>query len=349
MNSSFLFPATGVGSLPHLNPQEACGLIFSNFKEIPYWPQLVQRSFLENMYVQFSEGLPGVIIDQNEKKIYVDTSSENFVKELETCYECCLADTVDYFAISQDYAAGLYEFTNYQLPITNYQFVKGQVTGPISFGLSVTDENKRPLIYHKEFAEILTKVISMKARWQIKKFKIQNSKFKIIVFIDEPYLVSIGSGFVSLKRKEVIKIIDDVVSAIHREGGLAGVHCCGNTDWSILLETELDILNFDAYNYFASLSLYPEELKGFLRRGGVLAWGIVPTAVVADSIETQALIKRFEMNLKVLIDKGLKKEDILNSFWITPSCGCGTLTVELAERIHNLTAEVSQRLREKYL
>ncbi|MGD0918697.1 MAG: hypothetical protein ABSB22_19790 [Thermodesulfobacteriota bacterium] len=41
----------------------------------------------------------------------------------------------------------------------------------------------------------------------------------------------------------------------------------GNTVWSLLLETRLDILSFDAYSYLENLSLYPKGLKTFLERG----------------------------------------------------------------------------------
>ncbi len=71
-------------------------------------------------------------------------------------------------------------------------------------------------------------------------------------------------------------MLDEVFTAIHAEEALAGVHCCGNTDWSVLLATQVDILNLDAYNYLEYLALFPMELREFLDRGGVVAWGIVP-------------------------------------------------------------------------
>ncbi len=57
------FPATGVGSLPHRDPAKAVKAVLANFREIPYWPQLPRRTFLESMYVQFAAGLPASDIE----------------------------------------------------------------------------------------------------------------------------------------------------------------------------------------------------------------------------------------------------------------------------------------------
>ena len=60
--------ATAVGSLPQTDPQEACSLILANLPDIPVWPQLPKRSFLENMYVQYSGGFPGVKVEDERSR-----------------------------------------------------------------------------------------------------------------------------------------------------------------------------------------------------------------------------------------------------------------------------------------
>jgi len=132
--------------------------------------------------------------------------------------------------------------------------------------------------------------------------------------------------------------------------GITGVHCCDNFDWSLLMGTNTDIINFDAYQYGESMSLYPDALKKFLERGGMIAWGIVPTAGGGDiEDETpQSLVQMLEGHLQSVVDKGIDKELLLESSWITPTCEPATMPVELAERVYEYTAEVSRRMREKY-
>jgi len=119
-------------------------------------------------------------------------------------------------------------------------YVKVQTTGPISFGLTIVDENKRAIYYNDEFNDVIVKALAMKCRWQIRKFR----KFAqaVICFIDEPILSAFGSStYVSVTRDDVVAKLGEVVEAVHAEGALAGVHCCGNTEWSILIDAGVDI------------------------------------------------------------------------------------------------------------
>jgi methionine synthase II (cobalamin-independent) len=156
---------------------------------------------------------------------------------------------------------------------------------------------------------------------------------------------SYGSAYVSLSRTQVEGLLGEVFAGIE---GLKGVHCCGNTDWSLLLSTEADILSLDAYEYSESLALYPEEIGAFLERGGIIAWGIVPASDQALGETVDSLVARFSKALDLLTAKGLHKDDLLASAFITPSCGCGSLKVETAERVLDLTGKVSAALQERY-
>ncbi|MFN3762663.1 MAG: hypothetical protein ACK4WK_05600, partial [Anaerolineae bacterium] len=50
----------------------------------------------------------------------------------------------------------------------------------------------------------------------------------------------------------------------------------------------------------------------------------------------------------LLVRKGIPFEKILAASIITPSCGTGTLTPALAERVFALTAAVSAEMRRRY-
>lgn len=335
-----LLPMT-VGSLPHPEVATAWDLILQRTPEIPAWPQLPRRAFHENMYVQYSERFPGVQLDEDDQRIWVDREAD-LDPELEELYLAYLEETLDFGAISPNYAAGMAALPADQ--VSNAQAIKGHVTGPISWGLVVVDKDRRPTLYDETLADAIARHLKLKAMWQEAQLRQVNPN--TIIFIDEPYMSSFGSAYVAINREQVIELMEEVLSGIQ---GLKGVHCCGNTDWSILLDTSVDILSLDAYEYADNLALYPNEVRSFLDRGGIIAWGIVPNSPQVEKETVESLVERLLAGMNAIANKGIPLEDLLQSSLITPACGLGTLTVPQAERGLELMAGVSAAMRATYL
>jgi len=220
-------------------------------------------------------------------------------------------------------------------PADASSWARGQVTGPISFGLTVTDQDLRAMLYHDMYADVLVKNLAMNARWQVRKLK--SVRQNVIISVDEPYMASFGSAYISLERGQVITILDEVFDAIHAEGGLAAVHCCGNTDWSVLLDTKVDILNLDAYGYINNLALYPKELRGFMDRGGAFEWGIVPNNEEIRNKTPEFLREKLHQGFELISEKAegrniqIDPREFNNRSMVTTSCGLGPTTVENAD------------------
>lgn len=341
------FWTTHVGSCPHLNGNVLASRLAAEL-DLPAWPQLPRRTFRENMYVQYSRALPCLVEDEAGEKIYFDTQRD-LPPPLEAFYERYLVDDLDYFALQPAYAAGFFAMQA-ALASTSGEWAKGQVTGPVSFGLTVTDQDLRASLYDELLGDVIVKNAVMIARWQARQLRAFRSN--VVIFVDEPYLASFGSAFISLSQEQVIAMLDEVFAAIHTEGALAGVHCCGNTDWSVLLSTAVDILNLDAYGYLETLALYPHELRAFLDRGGVIAWGIVPNNETVASETPGGLAERlragFDLISRKAIGRGVEisPESFSNRSLLTPSCGLGPASVEIADRALELLVQTGQILRQ---
>lgn len=333
---------TGVGSLPHTSPQHALELVLHNFPQLPYWPQLPKRDFRENMYAEFSQDLPSVRIDLAHDWMGA-VIDDDLLSQIEAFYARYLAEDLDLFSISPEYAAGLYALNEHREELRQAAWIKGQVTGPISFGLKVTDQNLRPILYDDALRDVLVKQIVRKAQWQE---RFLAGLGPTLIFVDEPSLSLIGASVVALNRDEVIRDLEEVFSSMH---GLKGTHCCGNTDWSLLLATSVDAISFDAYNYAENLALFADDVKRFLERGGALAWGIVPTVEEQIMRETSAhLAQRLDEAMGLLVKKGIDRDLLYERALITPSCGLGPVTVQAAERAIVLTRETSAIIRESH-
>ena len=70
------FLATGVGSMPFDDPAYAVGISLSKMSTAPFWPQLPRLGLTEQMEIQYSEGMPRIVIDEEKGRMYFDTSGD---------------------------------------------------------------------------------------------------------------------------------------------------------------------------------------------------------------------------------------------------------------------------------
>ncbi|MFH2092148.1 MAG: hypothetical protein ABIJ31_07280 [Pseudomonadota bacterium] len=343
-----------IGSLPTDNHEDAVKLVLEYTPQIPLWVQLpIFRE--EGMIDQFLAGLPGYI-DGNQKSI-LDTSSPGFDEQILSFFEEFLllseTDTTldgSRFALSGARGKGFFEFLKQIDQIqTPFIALKGQVTGPVSFGTAVKDQNDRDIFYDDQLRDVAIKKLALNARWQARHFSKRGAT--PIIFIDEPALAGFGtSAYITITKEDVTQSIDEIVQQIHAENGLAGVHVCANTQWDMLLTSTIDIISFDAFSFFDKFILYPEAIRSFLNQGKILAIGIVPTAkasIIAEQT-TDSLVQMFNLQLDVLSKKtGIDRTTILSQSFVTPSCGTGSLDFESAKKVMKLTRDVSARIRNK--
>jgi methionine synthase II (cobalamin-independent) len=340
-----------IGSLPIADHDRAVRMVFKYTPEIPLWVQLPAYPE-EGMMVQFLPGIPGVV--ENQDRVFIDTSKSTFEDDLLKFYEDYLAITEGgspldgtRFVLTPETARGFFTLLDMMKSAPRFPVaLKGQITGPMTLATGLTDQHKRALFYDDRLLDVVVKNLAMKARWQVE--KLSQRGIPAIIFIDEPGLAGFGtSAFISISREDVSRILSEVIDAIHQAGGLAGVHVCANTDWSLILDSAADILSFDAYGFFDRLALYEASLKTFFDQGRILAWGVVPTSSSQDIAGETAssLVAKWESQAGRLETLGIERTKILAQSLITPSCGTGSLTSDEAIKVLEMTREVSQTLR----
>jgi len=349
-----------IGSVPLSSHQEALDWIFRSTPEIPLWPQLPVNP-LESMMPQFCEGLP-CIVEENpqspEGRHYFDMSRPDFESEMLSFYEEYLSVSEDFnllmdsrFQVSRERAQGLYLFVERIKELNNLTAVKGQVTGPFTMLTGIKDVNGKAGYFDDTLRDMVIKGISMKAAWQVRLLA-QSADVPVLMFIDEPALAGLGStAFIGVSGGEIQALINEVVEAIHKAGGIAGIHVCANTDWSVLLGSEIDILSFDAHGFFDRVAPLKEEMANYLDRGGIIAWGGVPTSRAEDinTESTDSLVHLWDGQMEAFVRSDRDKANLLAQSLITPSCGTGSLPVDLADRVLGLTRSVALSLRKTYL
>jgi methionine synthase II (cobalamin-independent) len=344
--------ATLIGSLPVSDHRQGFELINRYTPKIPLWPQLPGNP-QEGMLVQFMDGMVGLV---EGERTYFDTTGD-FDEQLLPFFEefiqvsedpAALADSR--FSISKERAAGLYLLRDEANTSGHAIAVKGQITGPFTALTGLQDQEQRISFYNPSLREMVVQGLAQKSAWQVNFLK--ETGLPVIIFIDEPALAGLGSSaFITISQDDIAHDLSQVTEAIHGAGGLAGVHVCANTEWNLLLSSDIDIISFDAYSFFDRFITCREQIHSFMERGGVIAWGIVPTAeeevIIKETAES--LVAKWEEQAALLSTDRWTTTAILEQTMITPSCGTGSLSLELAEKVLSLTSEISAILRAKSL
>lgn len=322
--------STLMGSMPLKDASVAAAEVLNAGVDIPAWPQLPKMSYLELMMPQYAEGLPCIVFDSNKNRVYFDTTC-NRAEALNDFYELFFAGDPEKFAISEKAASGFYAFLDElekrSAKGEKWEYLKGQVTGPFTFGFGIHDQTGKPAFYDGDLLDVIIKNLAMKARWQAAHLK----KYcgQVVIFVDEPILTAFGSSaYIGLTRESVMGRLNELTAMLHEDDIIVGVHCCGGTDWSMFFDSDIDIVNFDAYQFAETVSLYPKNMQAYLERGGVLAWGIVPTNEKISSETPESLYKKLEQHMNALVAKGVDSVLLKKQAILSPSCGTGSLTEE---------------------
>jgi hypothetical protein len=347
------FLATGIGSLPFADPQEALELIFAEMPEMPHWPQLPRRGEPEHFIHQFLQPLVDCgMLAAGQGRWILDASAENSAACLTEFYTGCLSAEAGDGACRSAYlpspasAAGLHAFLARARTggLKPAGYVKGQIAGPLSVALELKDRRGRPAYYHGDLRDTVVRTLALNARTQAS--ALSGFGAVPVIFVDDPAVGAYGSRLhLALSREMIIEDLNFIIEAIESENALAGIHCCEAVDWSLVLETRAQILSLDAYRFGASLIPYAAHLRRFVERGGVIAWGIVPTLDDPYEETVESLRQRLKALWQDLFPTPGIREAMRRQSLLTPACGTGLLTADRARRIYRLTAGLSRALR----
>ena len=329
---------TAMAVMPHIDVDRALEAALS--MDIPFWPQLPNYHYYEDMYVQASEHFPGILLDVENRTLRF--SMDKFVAELEETL--AHFDEPQYFDVSETYSVVYTRFLEFDL--SDRPAIRGQLEGPISFGFNVMDQDDRPILFDDTVRPFMLEFLAKRVNAQLDRLK--NLNPNAFMFVDEPglqFLFSAMSGYSDQAARGDMEAFFDMIERPR------GVHLCGNPDWDFLLELDLDILSLDVYSNGEVFVSYATSIKKFLESGGVLVWGIVPTNFEPFEKENlDSLEKRLEDIWNVLAKKGIDLEFLFSRSLLSPATCClvnpdGEKTVEEAFK---MIKGLSTRLAEKY-
>ncbi len=325
--------------MPHTDVSRALDMALS--LDVPFWPQLPNYSYYEDMYVQAAEHFPGIILDMDKRTL--SFSMDKFAEELEGVL--LRFDDPTYFDISDTYSSVYHKFLT--LNLKDRPAIRGQLEGPISFGFNILDQDERPILFDDTVRPFMLDFMARRLNIQLSRLKERNAN--AFMFVDEPglqFLFSAMAGYGDLKAKGDL---DQFFNQVDRP---RGIHLCGNPDWSFLLNLDLDVLSLDVYTNAEIFAAYSKAIKSFLDRDGVIVWGIVPTGFEAlAQEEIPSLIQRLENVWEILWSKGIDRDLLIARSMLSPATCCliNPDKERTVERAFGAVNQMADTLKAKYL
>ncbi|MGA9236268.1 MAG: hypothetical protein WBV91_15700, partial [Desulfobacterales bacterium] len=169
---------TAMAVMPHTDVARALEMALS--LDVPFWPQLPNYSYYEDMYVQAAEHFPGIILDMDKRTLRF--SMEKFAEELE---EALLRfDDPTFFDVSETYSAVYHRFL--ALDLKDRPAIRGQMEGPVSFGFNILDQDDRPILFDDTVRPFMLDFMAKRLNVQLARLKQRNAN--AFMFVDEPGL-----------------------------------------------------------------------------------------------------------------------------------------------------------------
>jgi len=329
---------TAMAVMPHTDADRAFEMALS--VDVPFWPQLPNYSYYEDMYVQAAEHFPGILLDLDKRTLKF--SMDKFILELEESLG--RFDDPSYFDISREYSVVYHRFL--EMDLSERPAIRGQLEGPISFGFNVLDQDERPILFDDTVRPFMLEFMAKRINVQLDRLKVLNKN--AFMFVDEPglqYLFSAMAGYNELKAKGDLDLFFSMIDRPR------GIHLCGNPDWDFLLGLDLDILSLDIYTNAEIFSSYALSIKRFLDNGGVIVWGIIPTGFEDfEKEDMNSLTAQLENVWQILAKKGIDIPHMLQRSMLSPATCC-LVNPDKEKTVEHAFASVSRmaiQLREKY-
>jgi len=329
---------TAMAVMPHTNIERALEMALR--LDVPFWPQLPNYSYYEDMYVQAAEHFPGMVLDMQQRTL--GFSMEKFAIEFETALENF--DDPTMFDVSETYSAVYRRFL--ALDLSDRPAIRGQLEGPIRFGFNILDQDERPILFDDTVRPFMLDFMARRLNVQLSRLKKRNPN--AFMFLDEPglqFLFSAVAGYGDIKAKDDL---DHFFAQVDRP---RGIHLCGNPDWDFLLNLDLEILSLDVYTNAEVFASYAKSIGKFLERGGVIVWGIVPTGFETFQKEDlHSMMERLENVWSVLWGKGIDKEQMVARSMLSPETCCLVNPDKERTEEHAFDAvnRMAERLRDRY-
>jgi hypothetical protein len=307
--------ATGIGSLPYVDPHVAASATIRLHPRLPAAPQLPNPR--EGVIAQWATALPEVSVARD------GTLSIDLARA---------ADPI-VAAFDQVAHAGLLAFVDAAAGDPEIRRVKLQVVGPLTLAVALVQGG---MPTSRAVARASTAV---RAWIDVLEAKLAERLPGVgrVIFLDEPSLVLWRHDRAPIERDEAVDVLSGSLAAIR---GISGVHVCGDGDVRVAFEAGPTVLGAPVS---PALLHDADVFVRHLDADGWVAWGAVPTdRPIGES--SDAPWRDLVSVWCEFTRRGCDPVRLRTHAIITPACGLASFGPTQAERALRLAREIANRV-----
>jgi len=322
---------TGIGSLPLTSITSAVRSVAEFSPEVPFWPQLPQLSERESI-VRQGLGIIDNLIEPRDEGYGYQVKEGLLDSVLELLHrsngELTSANAAGFAAFERALSSGLF---------SSALAVKGQIEGPITLAAYLFNEGKPFLADPALFAAIASHV-SQIIGWQIERLK--SAGLPVLLFVDEPALCLDAPVANAVSEEQRLNALAATLEDARIRGAYAGLHCCAARPFERMCRVQPDIISFDAHE---GLDLFFADWHAldFMQKGGTVAYGIVPTRLGVNAVDSASIFIRWLKAASLAGDP----QKFAQRAMITATCGLGLLDTAAVAESFEVAHSVSKLIR----
>ncbi|MGA9277544.1 hypothetical protein [Ilumatobacter sp.] len=313
--------SVGIGSLPHRDAAAAAAFSIAEF-DIATVPTLPARSPAEGMIGQAVAQVPAISFAP-DGSIVVDLARIEGATALEP-------------DLSDEAFGGLRAFLHLARQVgVDGTPVKWQFVGPVTLGV----ELHRAGVPIAEAFEMSSEAVRRHTGAISAAISGALPSSPQLMLLDEPWLVELMNQDFPISPDRAVDLISTGMAAVPSELAV-GLHCCGSVDVATMLESGPQVISLPLSE---ELVEYAGYLGRFIKSGGVIVWGVLPTTGPLP-----ARPDRFWRLLSSvwcgLVERGVDASELRLRSLVSPECGLAGHQVSTARRIARLTAEIGRKV-----
>jgi len=322
---------TGIGSLPLMSAASAIQAVAEFSAEIPFWPQLPQLSERESI---IGQGL-GIVADHLEPRkegygYQVKDGRIDSVLEIlhRSKGEFTAENAAGFCAFEEAMSTGTFD---------SAVAVKGQIEGPITLSAYLFHRG-RPFLFDPALFSAIAFHVSQMICWQIA--RLESARCPVLLFVDEPALCLETNAASSVSQEKMLDALTVILEDARIHGAYAGLHCCAARPLERMRRVKPDIISFDAHEGL-DLFFSDSHALDFVHRGGMVAYGIVPTRAGVNAVDSAKIFLRW---LQAASQAGDPQEFAQRAL-ITATCGLGLLDQSSIAESFGVAHTISRMIR----